>query len=569
MILRKKLKHIFSGFLLGLGCTSAALAFESSEHERISNLALQTAILYYLDNPGGSKARADEAQLLVGYPGKYNLEKTIPGLSSLSYGDVVACVDYFLDPEKMLAEAMRRNSKSAGSDGIPIYNGEDPFINVLSDCHKSSAAPSEQAAHNNHAHFQQEAMLSFRLYHLTAISLGSEGKGGNLFGALVVNAIADHYLQDFFAPGHIVTPRSRLSDVPATAMHDSANESGLNFQPSHMDKLLPIFNYIFLKNGERDFDIFKSFRLQAIKEQLLGRNDAASIDRVIDYFSSKKFYKIRMRGDQRLWDANDSQLAQRILIFLVEARSILDILKSEDSFPIFKWKTNYIPFRFLWKNYEFEGNAPLEAEISFGKYCLYRDSCYPRYGLSNGFQEINLNDSELRIISAFDTKHAYFPGIIYPILGASVHQESMITGPRVGRTAASLEILPGGSIPIATLNFAFLFGATYYYGKPFHGAGPTFRLVTTVPQTELSWGPYFRRLSYQSVGGTQRKWSYGMRLDSGFSSYFTLYIGLGRDMGATSGRILEPGWIGTGGLQFSWPISRTPYTNIRHPSNEP
>ena len=190
-----------------------AEAFESFEHHAMANLALDAAIAF-------------ERQAVLG-GGDPGAAAALPAMLEMRghYGQVTACVDYFLYPEKMLAFSWKPQATSP-SDGIPEH-GHFPMQALEDQCRQGASLL--QASHSNHAHFQQDLMVSLRVWH--AMAIGVARNENNIYGALFINAIADHYLQDFFAPGHIVTPRDIKTDVPATAMHDKANLAGARFDP--------------------------------------------------------------------------------------------------------------------------------------------------------------------------------------------------------------------------------------------------------------------------------------------------------------------------------------------------
>ena len=67
--------------------------------------------------------------------------------------------------------------------------------------------------------------------------------GGDLRLALVYSAFAIHFLEDFFAPGHIRAPRSSLHDAAAMNIHDRFNRRGQCFilEKEHLEEIGPPF----------------------------------------------------------------------------------------------------------------------------------------------------------------------------------------------------------------------------------------------------------------------------------------------------------------------------------------
>ena len=87
----------------------------------------------------------------------------------------------------------------------------------------------------NFDHFGQGARTAYNAGHLVAMQKAAEGRTpGNLEAAYMMNAFADHFLEDSFAAGHIRTPRQALhgtvnlfADVCAQYMHEEDNALGL------------------------------------------------------------------------------------------------------------------------------------------------------------------------------------------------------------------------------------------------------------------------------------------------------------------------------------------------------
>jgi len=95
------------------------------------------------------------------------------------------------------------------------------------------------SSHNNPRHFQEDALQSFYFLHDAALSAAREDAHAPrevveatgetrplLMRALSYSAAADHYLEDAFAPGHVVTPRDGMHDATALSWHDAYNARG-------------------------------------------------------------------------------------------------------------------------------------------------------------------------------------------------------------------------------------------------------------------------------------------------------------------------------------------------------
>jgi hypothetical protein len=109
-------------------------------------------------------------------------------------------------------------------------------LNYLIALHKDWQA-NAIASHENPDHFGGRALFSFWFWHQSALEIAKED---NLFGALMVNAYADHFLQDSLAPGHIIALRDEAAhDLIALAWHDYYNHAGMVYFLTNATVLLP------------------------------------------------------------------------------------------------------------------------------------------------------------------------------------------------------------------------------------------------------------------------------------------------------------------------------------------
>jgi hypothetical protein len=189
-------------------CVAPTWGFESVEHRTVSEhaMSLASAFTSTLD------ARASVAA---------TLEKFSRGCSGLTgpmtYAEFVVAVDMTASP---IREVLLRGS------GKPLPEKcEDLDSEAITAF--TRLATQWAAAHSNADHFQDALLRNFAWWHRMALLIAA--KEQNLFAALLVNAFADHFIQDFFAPGHIATPRDLYHDLPSVAMHDHYNEIGAWF----------------------------------------------------------------------------------------------------------------------------------------------------------------------------------------------------------------------------------------------------------------------------------------------------------------------------------------------------
>ncbi|HUQ24150.1 MAG TPA: hypothetical protein VM140_00670 [Burkholderiales bacterium] len=492
--------------MLAVCSPGAALGFGSEEHEKIGNLGMKLAIAFVGAGAPWIEHGLAAAVELDGTPGKYERDKP-EDRQQVSYGDITACIDYFLYPA-MLLVSINEEMKQ------PLFK--------LSDCRGLFGLNFVQATHSNHAHFQHGALLSYRVLHdaaLAAAESARETDDADLrrkewLRALILNGMADHFLQDFLAPGHVTTKRQALSDVIATAMHDRANEN--KFEPTI--KFKP--NVEFLKQFadwicpgmRRPCELSKD--LAALKAK--GETEEDMGDALSALLAGET---IVSKGDEFLWEANHEQRKQRLLMVLVTARSIFDVLTGSNTFSAPQWKE--------------ENDDPVVARMAYGEYQLK-----PAKGPGDPFDVTDMSN----------------------IIGLSAGRENMIAHGRAGRWAFTGEIVQAVSLDSRGFkgNFVPSFGVTYYAEGSVNGWGPVARFSYVWPQTEFSVGGYVRWLSYPYPEGGRdtRRFSSGVRFDTGFSSYLTLFVALGRDFATTPEGRFDKGTMGTVGLELLFPTSQ-------------
>lgn len=525
----------------------AAIGFDSDEHKMMGDLALAVADAYVAANHvqfGDDDARTKAI-------------KAIKALrdTDVSYGEVVQCVDYFLSPEKLLAYPWKESPSSASPGGLPEIETKYRFPDGLAKACDSSGVVFAQATHINHAHFQQDLLMSLRVYHLMAIGVAKE-KDQNFYGALFVNAIADHYLHDLFAPGHILTPRDALPDVVATAMHDLANREGVNFAPNPIDdSLRPILRFICGDDEQPDLGAV-TCKAGNGAEKLSKAGSLEDITAAVRFLGTGRPGPIAFRGDSHLWDATREQAIQRTLLLAVEVRSILDVLEGRNSLTHFQWEFD-------------RASGSVFASFDYGQYrteprlVAAQEQVAPATTEAASASDAKGGkDEHDRVGESVAAK--YRLGTFSTVVGVSLHREAMSSGPRTGRNVLTAEAAPAGfslSIPwsyLPNVVVAPVIGYSGYREGSARGSGPTLRVVFAIPETEFSLGGYARWLSYPTIDGDVRKPSFGLRVDSGFSSYFTFFLGAGQDYGTKDDGTLQRGWLWLAGVEVAFPLTRLP-----------
>jgi hypothetical protein len=548
-----------------------ASAFESHEHRAFGRASLQVARWYLAQSTSGEEGERI-AQAIARFDGERE---------AIHYGELAGCVDYFMNPEKILALRWKPRKDASGNrvevaGDLPI--DEFPFDSLP--CRKEGLRWL-QASHSNHAHFQQDLMMSLRVWHRLAIGIAKDEK--NLFGALVVNAIADHFLQDFFAPGHLVTPRESLTDVPATAMHDLANIMGAAFTPKMSDRLATVLKFI-CTGSIKATDTARCLPGEPASS-LLRELELTQIERPLARLLSGTDKPILFRGDGQLLPEKpnfaliqadqpgmiDDLKAQRLLLLAVETLGILDLFSGDNSMKSFGF------------SYDSNTGVPM-ASTDFGSYnfslegrridTLERVSADPsRAAAEKAAEEAGRSPlvglgTRASVCSLGNCKDKlYALKTTAPLFSMGFHHESASHGALGIRRMYTLEYAGAGRLSdwsqitrgyVNTIQVTPVFGYTHYRESQSTGGGPSFRLPITVPETEFSVGPYLRWLRYKDEQSRVRKLGYGVMVEGGFSGYFTFLLSYGQDHGVeASGRLREASVWGAG-VRFTVPLSRFP-----------
>jgi hypothetical protein len=265
--------------LIALLCLSRNVnAFDSAEHCSLSNLAALIAFDYVTRDNGGEVAEEGSPRALFNrelaqarsellpfdkvtynvastnksatdwnqfydYCGAHNWPNHIARVP-LSYGKVVALVDFTLDPRDLfnfegtssqIPTITQQLNQRFFLTNRPAHDSKDRLTSIAAQLRLSLTY--FNSSHNNDRHFQEGAIDSFYQLHATAMSAAREdaralarrktsGASSALTRSLAYSAIADHFLEDNFAPGHVMTPRNGMYDATALSWHDAYNARG-------------------------------------------------------------------------------------------------------------------------------------------------------------------------------------------------------------------------------------------------------------------------------------------------------------------------------------------------------
>lgn len=490
---------VISLLLFGL-VPNTIQAFVGEEHKFISRTGLLLALEYCKQSPDCN----------IDQQGQLQLAAFLDIHSRLEYGMLVSSIDYRINPLQILAS--------------PGSQQELPHAPLLLDKRliellTNPGAPFLRAATVNDTHFQGELIAGIRNWHsyATTIAAGNTNEAPNLFAGLLINSFADHFLQDFFAPGHIVTPRFGLHDAVALGMHNLYNILGTNFvvdQALFSKDLEPLLS-TFIATTTAGSD-----EIREAAEEL--RNGRA----------------VPLWGDGDLFRSP----CQRLLMILVEARSVLDILASYyhrtpvNSFEAVGWKPMYI------------STKPIR---------LHHATAYLPYG-----------------------KHEHGPQteglLVFPtIVGVSLGSEVITSADTSTRTVIELEQLVFGLPPnkfdlnstdgdsakpayFRDRQWGVTLGYSYAYNDEEVAHGPKVRLIRAFPLLHLQVSADFARKKYVSSPREEQEWTYGARVQTGFS-LLQFDLGVARDFTyKESDRIFDKTVVIRFGISLMGPITSVP-----------
>jgi len=537
--------------LLLLQCRSA-LAFNWFEHVQLGNLSLLISSNHFranLTNP--QEITAFESITREYVSGLKRGAQT----TEITYGHVVMLVDYMRDPYEMLhrAQSGGRWPSNSASANVEYLQHLSKDVNSF-----------VKASHGNHDHFQGRAVFSFWFWHQQALEIA---KANNLYGALLVNAYADHFLQDLFAPGHVITPRDEAShDVMALMWHDHYNRRGMQYVFTNAAEFLPL-----VSSAQK---LITNQSASGIINSPIGRSPILEIRRAdlleVALGSAGGKFSMTGYGDNRL-STNSMQTA---IIALSCARSVLDIFetwsskKMVNSFQDYHWDGRIAA--------QLVANQLANLMLQYGGMTCSFDSNIGRrwndYGYiyrdANGMLTTNRADGySIRANIALDPQDnlplGYYIGmqsIAEPKgshLRALVGAELLAAGGRMDFSKQIFSEDPYDYPWWAPAQWGVTLGYSGVIDVQEHGHGPTGRLVFPYPKANLQFSLLggMRYYSGDRVSGwadfQELRVEWGMHLGN-------LFFGIGHDHYARQDGRLADGLAFQAGLSWTLPPSRYP-----------
>ena len=277
--------------LLALVAALPMYGFDADEHKYLSNLGLRIAM-------------ADGPHSCVDAQSFARIEALVDGVAvrrERSFGDVTSLADYVKDVSPIF-------DSSKHSQADPVSYTDVDWV-MLDDLRRDTLR-FLQAASLNENHFRRLSIVTHLVNHEAAMN---EARAGRWIRALLFEAYAIHFLQDFLSPGHVATPRSGTTDFVSIGWHDRLGARGLDFHPQYDSRLASLSDVIANRGASLDFGPLNDdkYKLQ------LDADAFASLRTTI-----KKGGSLRFKGDSRLYNHPE----QAAFIALLSAYSIREVL---------------------------------------------------------------------------------------------------------------------------------------------------------------------------------------------------------------------------------------------------
>lgn len=288
-----------------LGSVGSASAFVGAEHKWLSRRAVCVALVHLERAAPDADAEADGRR-----------QRAIDVLSALregngqlpDYGQLAAYPDYVTFPNEMV------DTSQTGAGRIASVHVQGRIESVF--------AEYSEMLRNPH-HFRELGLSQFHVWHELAIARvlmrSSEGRETDpLFDALAYNAYADHFLQDFFAPGHMIREPDGLSHMGTLRIHDTENWTGRDFQPAATTAEV-LAAVLGSSAQERNESASRCFRPE----------EGITADVVEKVVTAQA---IHLQGDNQVYRNKDGiqqgREQQALFVVLMVGRSILDVVES-------------------------------------------------------------------------------------------------------------------------------------------------------------------------------------------------------------------------------------------------
>lgn len=235
-----------------------------------------------------------------------------PTSAAITYGEIAMLTDYMRDTYDMLHLPHSRVNLP-----VDARTSNLPYLRSLMD-HGSKVISLASASHEAYNHFQGRVLDAFCCNHKLAVTAASET---NLWGALMLSAFALHFLEDMFAPGHLLTPRdANAHDLDVALMHDDFNNRALMYLIEAPQQLTNMADTAraFLHTSARQW------RSQDGKPKHILSLSNDALDIFCDRLAARSQLDVFCLGDDKM-TASD---LQPVLMLIYCSRAIADVLES-------------------------------------------------------------------------------------------------------------------------------------------------------------------------------------------------------------------------------------------------
>jgi len=601
MFRHKRLYRFFRVFFFSIGLTivsTSVPAFLGEEHSQISDLAFNIAVEYNCSEKADITKKCKQLREVsesLGFQGREENKESKSPMDSgdpenkkkFTYGMINELVDYMHYPEQIFEHFNFKDPipfpprKVAERPERPEHLNQHVLSLRENQLSRLALFDYLSASSHNERHFQDALMESMHYLHKSAVLDAQQGEG-YLYSALVKNALSDHYLNDYFAPGHITTARENSHDTVALAMHDRANKAGTCFsiKPEYWGKLEPILSFI--KDGS--YESYITGELEDAKEIDTIVANINECDQIAD--DGGKFKEIssatnidegkiqRLAIDvlsehhETLFLQGDGYLrhnpVQQLFMILVQVKSISEVMDAYincNNDLRTECRTNYITQYFWEGSYDYEKyeiKAP-EARTEFGAYNI---SYKPGEEVANESVLFFLDRPKYAYPAVADNAFLFSIGGQTPVSQESSRFELQleIFPLRIG-TANQFESLRNMTVHrpstgcIFWCNLGFAYGLTYVDDDFFEASSIQLRAIKAYPKISALLSASVRRGKYQGENESQTRTSYGIRYDHGFSLH-TFYVGYQWDYGYDATNTFHDENVITFGWSLSFPSSR-------------
>jgi len=516
------------------------MAFEGYEHKHVGDLAARIAIDYarvatledsskdsywtssfeercnQLDPAVRSFYRTRPPAVQSRYRALSGL--ACPGVESAAptYGDLVKLVDYMSYPHQLLESPADRMATGIPKDFNQLNQ------RMIREGDKEMTLSLARAATNNEYHFQAGLLNLLVKLHGEAVDLARRGE---MFAALVANALADHFLHDFFAPGHITTTRENSHDAVALGMHDTVNRLGASFKinPARWEKeLAPVLDFI--RRNHRadrgDYDL-------SLGNTSYGEDEIARAMESLETGDKS----IKLVGDDRL-QANPQQ---QLFMLLVEVRALLDVLEGDAR----KTRRNSLN-EYIWTEYDDKKrDEKPKAGISYGQYDIDVKL------MSRASSILIVAVGGEAPVSELSSSRLFLNAEIVPL--KMIGESEWLREYTINRPTQQCDIF-------SFCNMGPAIGLTAIRDERFSALGPSLRIIKAFPKVDTQVSVYYQYLKYD-FQTSERKSTYGVRLDGGFSLY-SVFVAVGKGFFVDGAQQLQSSYVVSFGVAVGVPFSR-------------